>query len=35
MDFARALMESRGYGECERMDPALLPNVYVAYRTHA
>ena len=29
MDFARALMESRGYGEYERMDPALLPNVYV------
>jgi glucuronokinase len=33
MDFARALMESRGYGEYERIDPALLPNVYVAYRT--
>ena len=33
MDFSRDLMESRGYGEYERMDPALLPNVYVAYRT--
>ncbi len=33
MDFARELMESRGYGEYERLDPALLPNVYVAYRT--
>ena len=26
-------MEARGYGEYERMDPALLPKVYVAYRT--
>jgi glucuronokinase len=33
MDFRRPLMESRGYGEYERMDPALLPNIYVAYRT--
>jgi glucuronokinase len=33
MDFSRDLMESRGYGEYERMDPALLPNVYVACRT--
>jgi len=33
MDFSRHLLESRGYGEYERMDPALLPNVYVAYRT--
>jgi glucuronokinase len=33
MDFSRELMESRGYGEYERMDPKLLPNVYVAYRT--
>ncbi len=32
MDFARELMESRGYGEYERLDPALLPNMYVAYR---
>jgi glucuronokinase len=33
MDFSRELMESRGYGEYERMDPALLPKVYVACRT--
>ena len=33
MDFSRSLMEARGYGEYERMDVALLPNVYVAYRT--
>jgi glucuronokinase len=33
MDFSRELMEQRGYGEYERLDPALLPNMYVAYRT--
>jgi glucuronokinase len=33
MDFSRDLMESRGYGEYERLDPALLHNVYVAART--
>jgi glucuronokinase len=33
MDFSRDLMESRGYGEYERMDPALLPKIYVAART--
>lgn len=33
MDFDRQLMESRGYGEYERLDPSLLPNLYVAYRT--
>jgi glucuronokinase len=33
MDFARELMEGRGYGEYERLDPSLLHNVYVAYRT--
>lgn len=33
MDFSRDLMEARGYGEYERLDPALLSNVYVAYRT--
>jgi glucuronokinase len=33
MDFARSLMEARAYGEYERLDPALMPNVYVAYRT--
>jgi glucuronokinase len=33
MDFSRDLMESRGYGEYERLDPGLLHNVYVAART--
>jgi glucuronokinase len=33
MDFARNLMDARGYGEYERLDPDLMPNVYVAYRT--
>lgn len=33
MDFSRQLMEARGYGDYERLDPALLPKVYVAYRT--
>ncbi len=33
MDFSRSLMDARGYGEYERLDPALMPNVYVAYRT--
>jgi glucuronokinase len=33
MDFARELMESRGFGEYESLDPALLPPIYVAYRT--
>lgn len=33
MDFQKDLMEGRGYGEYERLDPALLPSVYLAYRT--
>ncbi len=33
MDFSREIMERQGYGEYERLDPALLPNVYLAYRT--
>jgi glucuronokinase len=33
MDFSRHLMESRGHGDYESMDPRLLPNVYVACRT--
>ena len=32
MNFVRQLMESRGYGEYEPLDPALLKNVYLAYR---
>ena len=33
MDFARHLMDARGYGDYEPLDSALLPNVYLAYRT--
>ncbi len=33
MDFSRDLMERQGHGNYERMDPALLPTVYLAYRT--
>ena len=33
MDFDRGLMDSRGFGEYEHLDSALLPNLYVAYRT--
>ncbi len=33
MDFSKDIMDRQGYGNYERMDPALLPNVYVAYRT--
>jgi glucuronokinase len=33
MDFDKELMETRGYGNYERLDPALLPNIYLAYRT--
>jgi glucuronokinase len=33
MDFNRELMETRGYGEYEALDPELLPNIYLAYRT--
>ncbi len=33
MDFDRQLMETRSYGNYEQLDPRLLPNVYLAYRT--
>ncbi len=33
MDFQRDLMESRGYGQYEQMDPLLLPELYLGYRT--
>ncbi|MCA1964006.1 MAG: GHMP kinase [Prosthecobacter sp.] len=33
MDFNRAQVEKLGYGIYEELDPALLPNVYVAYTT--
>ena len=31
MDFSRELMESRGYGDYEAVDPDLLPPLYVAW----
>ena len=31
MDFDQALVESTGHGRYERLDPSLLPNLYVAY----
>ncbi len=33
MDFNREVMQSRGYGVYEPMDPALLPPLYIAYQT--
>src|SRR5712692_5464661 len=33
MDFAKDLMDKQGYGSYERLDPGLLPNVYLAFRT--
>jgi len=33
MDFSREIMQRQGYGNYEPLDPGLLPNVYVAYRT--
>jgi glucuronokinase len=33
MDFSRDLMERQGYGAYESLEPALLPNMYVAVRT--
>lgn len=32
MDFAKSLMDSRGYGDYQPLDLSLLPPVYVAYR---
>jgi glucuronokinase len=34
MDFSREAMERQGYGNYEKLDPGLLQNVYVAYRTN-
>ncbi len=31
MDFDRSLVEKTGHGRYERLDPALLPHLYVAY----
>ena len=33
MDFSKNLMDRQGYGNYERLDPASLPNMYLAYRT--
>jgi len=33
MDFNRRLLETRGYGEYQRLDASLLPNLFLAYRT--
>jgi len=33
MDFDRELLETRGYGTYEPLDPALLPPLYIACRT--
>jgi len=33
MDFKQELMQSRGYGEYEQLDPKSLPTLYLAYRT--
>ena len=33
MDFSKEIMDRQGYGNYERLDPALLPQVYIAYRT--
>ena len=33
MDFAKELMDRQGHGNYEKLDPKLLPNLYMAYRT--
>lgn len=33
MDFAKDLMDRQGHGHYESLDPSLLPNIYLAYRT--
>lgn len=33
MDFDRVLMERQGFGRYEELDPALLPPLYIAYRS--
>jgi glucuronokinase len=33
MDFAQELLDARGYGRYEPIDPSLLPNLFIAYRT--
>ncbi|MBQ5795151.1 MAG: GHMP kinase [Kiritimatiellae bacterium] len=31
MDFERAFLEATGHGRYERLDPAAMPNIYIAY----
>ncbi len=33
MDFDRKIMEAKGHGHYESLDPELLPKLYIAYRT--
>src|SRR5436190_18957470 len=33
MDFAKNIMDLQGHGDYVRLDPGMLPNVYLAYRT--
>ncbi|MDF9800652.1 glucuronokinase [Catalinimonas alkaloidigena] len=33
MDFNKEGMKEKGYGNYERIDPSLLPNLYLAYKT--
>jgi glucuronokinase len=33
MDFDRDYMDANGYGQYEELDPALLPKLFIAYRT--
>ena len=33
MNFDQALMAEKGHGQYERLDPGLLPNLYIAYKT--
>jgi glucuronokinase len=33
MDFSKELMDRQGHGNYERLDPGLLPRIYLAYRT--
>lgn len=34
MDFEKTIMESQGHGNYERIDPSLLPNLFIAYKTN-
>lgn len=34
MDFERKHLEKKGYGKYEPLDPRLLPNLYIAYKTN-